>query len=197
MSSKPIVLASGSISRKAMLTAAQVPFTAMVPDVDETAVKAAMTRATPSAIAAALAEKKALAVAAPAGVLVIGSDQILECGAEMFSKVESLAAARNILRRLRGRTHRLITSVVLVCDKSLLWRHCETVSLVMRDFSDAFLDAYLAAEGEALLSSVGCYRLEGLGAQLFEAIDGDHFSVRGLPLLPLLAALRQHGGLPA
>ncbi len=195
MSLRPIVLASGSVSRKTMLNAAQVPFTAVSPDVDEGAVKQAMTGASPAAIAEALAEAKALAVAAPQDALVIGSDQILECDGEIFSKVDSLLEAGAILMRLRGRTHRLITSVALVCDRTVLWRHTETIGLVMRDFSAEFLDAYLAAEGVDCLSSVGCYRLEALGAQLFSSIEGDHFSVRGLPLIATLNALREHGGL--
>jgi septum formation protein len=146
------------------------------------------------AIAGALAELKARRVSASDGEgLVLGADQVLVCEDTLFSKPETHAAARSQLQRLRGRPHQLLTAAVLARAGTPLWRHVDVSTLWMRSFSDAFLEAYLAQEGDAVLGSVGCYRLEGMGVQLFERIDGDYFSILGLPLVPLLAALRQHG----
>jgi septum formation protein len=125
--------------------------------------------------------------------LVLGADQVLAFDGALVSKCASLGEARDLLRRLRGRTHQLISALVLAKAGGAIWRTVETATLKMRDFSDRFLDDYLAAEGEELLKGVGCYRLESRGAQLFERVEGDYFTVLGLPLQPLLAALRQHG----
>lgn len=194
-----VILASGSDSRKAMLDAAGVPFTAMPARVDEAEVKRALLaeRASARDVADALAELKAMraSTSVPAA-LVIGADQILVCEGRLHDKAESREEAREILRTLRGKPHELVTAAVIAREGAAIWRQVETARLWMRDFSDAFLDTYLDAEGEAALGSVGCYRIEGLGAQLFERVVGDQFAIRGLPLIPLLDALRVHGALP-
>lgn len=194
----PIVLASASSTRKSLLEAAGVPVVVETSEVDEAAIKAASSGGDTNQTALALAEHKALAVAgrrSPA--LVIGADQMLECEGRWFDKPDDQRAARDQLRALRGKTHRLVTAVVLASDRQVRWRHVEAAVLTMRPFSDEFLDAYLARAGDAVLASVGAYQLEGLGAQLFDRITGDHFTILGLPLLPLLAALRAEGALGA
>ena len=126
---------------------------------------------------------------------MIGADQLLQCDGRLFDKPADMQEARHNLQFFRGKTHYLIGGVVLVENGETIWRHDQPVALSARDFSDDFLDAYLAAAGDKVLASVGCYQLEGLGSHLFDAIDGDYFATLGLPLLPLLAALRVHGGL--
>jgi septum formation protein len=144
-----------------------------------------------------LAECKALSVSkVHSGKLVIGSDQILVCEGRLFSKATDDAGAYATLRSLRGRAHELISSVVIAKEQDVIWRCTDAARLVMRDFSDVFLDEYLRAELPDVLGSVGCYRIEGRGAQLFARIEGDQFTIRGLPLIPLLAALRTQGALP-
>jgi septum formation protein len=125
--------------------------------------------------------------------LVLGADQTLLFEGAVVSKCPDLAATRLLLKRLRGHEHLLVGGYVLVRGGVIVWRHSETARLVLRNFSDAFLDAYLAAEGESVLSAVGCYKLEGRGAQLFEKVEGDYFSILGLALQPLLAELRAQG----
>jgi len=122
---------------------------------------------------------------------VIGADQTLSLGNQLFDKARDLGQAGSQLRQLRGRCHTLHAGLAVAMEGRIVWRHLETATLTMRDFSDAFLARYLADVGEALLTSVGCYQLEGPGAQLFDDIDGDYFTILGLPLLPLLAFLRQ------
>ena len=129
--------------------------------------------------------------------LVLGADQVLAFEGKLVSKCASLDEARGLLRRLRGRTHQLISALVLARAGGAIWRTVEIATLQMRDFSDCFLDDYLAKEGEGLLKGVGCYRLEGPGAQLFASIEGDYFTILGLPLLGLLELLRRHQVLPA
>ena len=147
-----------------------------------------------SAVAAELAELKALRVSASRpGDLVLGADQVLVCDGALLSKAETLADAAAQLTILRGKPHTLISALALARDGAVVWRHAEEARLRMRDFSDAFLESYLKAEGEEVLGSVGCYRLEGPGAQLFDRVEGDYFSILGLPLLPLLAVLRRTG----
>ncbi|HEY0105629.1 MAG TPA: Maf family protein [Rhizomicrobium sp.] len=191
-----LVLASGSASRKAILGAAGVPFAAIPADIDERGLtKTLLAGGTPAdGIALELAEAKARSVALRhRGALVLGADQTLLLDREVIAKSADLVAARALLCRLRGRAHRLAGGMVLLRGDVVVWRHGDTARLAMRDFSDAFLDRYLAAEGESLLAAVGCYRLEGPGAQLFESIEGDYFSILGLSLQPLLAELRKQG----
>ncbi len=139
-----------------------------------------------------LARRKAGTVYHP-GAVVIGCDQLLVCGADWYDKPPDLPAARRQLQALRGRTHMLETACVAICDGREIFSHIVRPRLTMRAFSDAFLDAYLAAEGEAILGCVGGYRLEGLGIHLFDTIEGDHSAILGLPMLPLLGFLRASG----
>jgi septum formation protein len=147
--------------------------------------------AKPRAIADALAELKAVRISGRhPGAVVLGSDQVLVCETRLFSKADSLAAARATLSELRGRKHQLISAAVLAQDGKPIWRSVESADLWMRGFSDAFLDDYLAETGDSILGSVGCYHIEGRGLQLFSRIAGDVFVIRGLPLLSVLDALR-------
>lgn len=178
-----------------MLEAAGLAFDVDIPRVDEEAAKASL-RAEglrPRDQADALAELKALSVSRSRAGFVIGADQMLALGNEVFDKPKDAAEARQHLLRLRGQTHDLITAAVVAREGAIIWRHVDTSKLKMRAFSDAFLDEYLSRAGEKVLRSVGAYQLEGLGAQLFERVEGDYFSVLGLQLLPLLAFLREHG----
>jgi len=136
---------------------------------------------------------KALAVSRKRPGFIIGADQMLAVDGETLDKPKDMAEARSHLMRLRGRTHALLTAAVVAREGAIIWRHIDTPKLRMRDFSDTFADEYLARVGDAALKSVGAYQLEGLGAQLFERVEGDYFSVLGLPLLPLMAFLREHG----
>ena len=191
-----LILASGSASRRQVLTAAQVPFTAIPADIDEDQLKnGLLTRGVDIAgVAVALAEAKAQHVSAQhPDALVLGADQTLLFQSDLVSKCLDMASARWLLSRLRGQTHDLVGGLVLARAGQNIWRHVETSTLTMRDFSDAFLEAYLSTEGEGILGCVGCYKLEGMGAQLFERVEGDYFSIFGLPLQPLLAELRKQG----
>ncbi len=192
-----VVLASTSASRAAVLRSAGVEFETLAPGVDEEAAKAALVGegADPREVADALAELKALRISERREGLVIGADQTLDLDGALFDKAASLEQARERLQALRGRMHRLHAGVVVARGGEAIWREVQTSTLWMRPFSDAFLDDYLAREGEAVLGSVGCYRLEGLGAQLFSRIQGDYFAILGLPLMGLLDLLRLHGAL--
>jgi septum formation protein len=200
-----IVLASQSASRRAMLTAAQVPFEALSPQVDEDAAKDAL-RADgldARALADALAELKALKVSRRVpGALVLGCDQTLSIGegedrGEMIDKAVDRSDARRILQRLSGRVHHLQSAAVVALNGDVLWRHIERVRMTVRPLSDAFIDAYLDADWDELRWCVGCYRIEGPGAQLFARVEGSQFAIQGLPLLPLLDFLRIRGVLAA
>jgi septum formation protein len=186
-----LILASASRVRAALLRQAGLDFDVLPAHADEASTKRAMNGADPMDIAQALAEIKARAIAAAhPGALVIGADQMLVCEGMLFDKPADLDEARGHLRRLGGRTHHLCTAAVVVCDGEVLWRHSETPELAMRPLGEPFIDAYLAAVGDDALLSVGAYQLEGCGAQLFERVEGDFFSILGLPLLPLLGFLR-------
>ena len=189
-----VILASTSASRRALLQGAGVPFTARSPGVDEDAAKAALLGEGlgPRDIADALAELKAVRIRA-GEALVIGADQTLDLDGELIDKAGSLNEARARLLRLRGRAHKLHAGVVVARAGEPIWREVQTATLWMRPFSEAFLDDYLAREGETLLGSVGCYRLEDIGVQLFSRIEGDYFTILGLPMLGLLDLLRRHG----
>ena len=190
-----LTLASKSAARRAVLRGAGVAHEAAGSGVDEEVVKAQLLAqgAGPREIAEVLAQTKALAVSAARSGLVIGADQTLDLDGQLYDKVETIEAARERLRKLRGRPHQLHSAVVVSEGDDIVWRVTESATLVMRDFSDAFLDAYLAEEGKAALGSVGCYRLEGAGVQLFDRIDGDYFTILGLPLMGLLDFLRGRG----
>jgi septum formation protein len=192
----PLILASASASRRALLAAAGLRFDVQPANLDEAAIKEAARAEGLAARDAALrlAEAKARYVAREAAdALVIGADQILVCDGVWFDKPADVAEAREQLRALRGRAHVLATAVVCCEGERCVWRHVAQPLLVTRAFSDVFLDAYLAAEGEDVTSTVGCYRLEGRGVHLFDVVEGEHSAVLGLPLLPLLAFLRERG----
>lgn len=197
--SAAVILASKSPTRAALLTGAGIAFEAVSPGVDEDAVKAELLAATgtPRDVAIALADRKALAVSSRRPGLVIGADQTLEFERGLYDKVDTLAAAHARLRLLRGETHQLHAAVAVARDGAMIWRDLVSVTLTMRRFSDAFLQTYIETEGPLALGSVGCYRLEGPGAQLFERIEGDYFAILGLPLLSLLELLRREGALVA
>ncbi len=191
-----LILASASPIRARLLEQARISFEVHAADIDEAGAKTSLLAqgADGPAIAGRLAELKALPVCASnSGALVLGADQLLMFDGKLVSKCADMAQAGALLRQLRSGRHDLITGAVLSRDGVTLWRHVDSASLWMREFSDDFLSEYLAAEGGDILSSVGCYRLEGRGSQLFERIEGDYFSILGLPLLPLLAALREQG----
>lgn len=191
-----LVLASTSSTRRRLLQEAGLAFAAEAPGVDEDEVKRSLGAANASGaqIAETLAEMKALRVSRRHGdALVIGADQVLACNGTLFDKPPDLDHARAQLITLRGKTHELLTAVCVAQGGNRIWHHNATARLSMRAFSDTFLDQYVAACGEDLLGSVGAYRLEGRGAQLFSRIDGDFFTILGLPLLALLEFLRGHG----
>lgn len=193
-----LILASQSAARAAVLQRAGLAFEVRPARIDEDAVKIAAKAesASPGDVALLLAGLKAQRVRDP-DALVIGCDQILVCAGRWFDKPASCAEARAHLGALRGREHTLETSLVCYKGGQEIWRHLARPRLTMRAFSDAFIDAYLGLEGDALLATVGAYRVEELGAQLFSRIEGEHAAVLGLPLIPLLGFLRQHGVLLA
>lgn len=190
------ILASASPARAAVLRAAAVPFTVAPAAIDEARLKSELlaTGKDTSQIAATLAEAKAIAVSRlQPDALVLGADQVLEFDGELISKCADMAEARGLLLRLRGKPHRLISALALAEGGRTGWTYCDSATLTMRAFSEGFLDSYLSQEGSRVLAGVGCYRLEGPGAQLFESVKGDYFSILGLPLQPLLAQLRRKG----
>ncbi len=194
MSDERLILASRSAARRAMLTDAGVTFGLEDAGVDEDAIKVAMKDAGAAELAVELACAKALAVSRrDPDVWVLGADQTLAFDGGLISKAKSLDEAKARLKSMRGKAHQLHSGAALATRGQVVWSGVDTVQMRMRDFSDAFLDAYLAAEGTELLACVGSYRLEGLGSQLFEAVEGDYFTVLGLPLWPVLAELRRAG----
>jgi len=190
-----IILASGSASRRALLAGAGVEARLIKPNVDETAAKNAM-RAEQLSVrdqAMRLAEMKAMKISAREPGLVIGGDQMLNLDGEAFDKPIDLQGAAAHLRKLSGKSHRLETAIVIAENGELIWRHLARPKLSVRMLTDRFIEAYVNRCGDALLSTVGAYQLEGMGAQIFSKIEGDYFSILGLPLLPLLDYLRVRG----
>jgi septum formation protein len=192
-----VILASKSPARAALLAGAGVDFETASPGVDETTVKQGLLAegATPRDIADALAELKAVKVSNRRPGLVIGADQTLELEGGLIDKADTLEAARARLQQLRGKAHMLHSAVVVARDGVPIWREIKSAKMNVRPFSDAWLERYLAREGEAVLGSVGCYRLEADGVQLFDRVEGDYFAILGLPLIGLLDLLRRHGAL--
>jgi septum formation protein len=193
-----LILASASAARQKLLADAGLEFIVEPARIDEALIKARFMADGHSAAdcALALADAKARQVAADyRGGLVIGADQILVCGDVWFDKPASLPDARCQLQTLRGRTHKLVTAACIVQEHACIWQAETSAKLTMWEFSDAFLETYLAAEGTAVLGSVGAYRLEGRGIQLFAQVEGNYFAILGLPLLELLGFLRERGAL--
>lgn len=190
-----VTLASQSRIRGDLLRAAGVAIETASPGVDEDAVKTRLAGFGPRHIAGVLADEKALAVSTARDGLVIGADQTLEFEGRLHDKAATVDEARLRLKRFRARTHQLHAAVSLARGQDVIWRETVTATLTMREFSDAWLDAYLAEHGDEVLSSVGCYQLESAGVQLFSAIEGDYFAIVGLPILGLLEGLRREGAL--
>ena len=193
---KPVVLASASTTRAGILANAGLQVLRDPAGVDEDEIKRSFRREglDAASCATALAETKAVRVSERhSDALVIGADQMLDCAGTWFDKPRNRTEARAQLVALRGNRHELVSAVAVVRNGAVIWRLVDRPRLTMRTFSDRFLDAYLAALGDDALASVGVYQLEGPGAQLFERIEGDYFSILGLPLLPLLDFLRGHG----
>jgi septum formation protein len=201
-SAKPeLILASASVGRARLLRDAGIRFRQQPAHIDERALEAEAMMSgdcDPRALAERLASAKATAVSADhPGALVIGADQVMDCGGQRYNKPPTIEAAREQLLELRGRTHRLSAALCVAENGKVRWRHVASADLTMREFSPEFLDAYMHAEGDAMLASVGAYRIEGPGIQLFSAVKGDHSTIIGLPLLPLLGYLREIGWLAA
>jgi septum formation protein len=193
--SSSLILASGSKARQMLLKNAGLEFSAVPASVDERAIEENLPLAgrDPVSVARHLALAKANEVSRRfPGAYVIGCDQTMSLGPKIFHKANSIAEARETLLALRGRAHFLNSAVCIVRDEQLMWSEVVKACMQVREFSDEFLAGYLQRNGDAVLSSVGCYQLEGEGVQLFDTIAGDYFTILGLPLLPLLAALRQH-----
>jgi septum formation protein len=196
LASEPLVLASKSAIRHAILRDAGIPVAVEPADIDERAIEQRSAKQDAGELAAVLAREKARTVAARLpGRLVLGADQTLALGERRFSKPSDRAGARRQLAALRSQTHELHSALALARGSSVLFEHREVARLTMRSFSDQFLEAYLDAAGAALTASVGGYQLEKVGIQLFEHIQGDHFTILGLPLVPLLEYLRTAGWL--
>lgn len=193
-----LILASGSPFRKAMLVDAGLDIEAVPAEIDERAVEAPLANSgvSPEDVAMILAEAKAIEVSQRRpGALVLGCDQTLSLGDEVFHKPADMEGARRRLLALSGKTHQLNSAAVLVRDGAVLWRHVGIASLTMRQLEPAFIGRHLARVGDKALSSVGAYQIEGEGIQLFKKVEGDHFTIVGLPLMPLLAELRRLGAI--
>ena len=196
----PLILGSASPHRRRLLQAAGLAFDVVPAPIDEAAIKQALAAEGRDGcgVASRLAGAKAEAVSASfPDAMVIGADQVLECEGRLFDKPGQLANARIQLQRLRGRAHHLHTAVALAYQRGIVWQHCETAALLMRPFSDAFLEDYLSAAGETIWGTVGAYEIEGIGIQLFASVRGDASSIIGLPMLPLLTELRARGMIAA
>jgi septum formation protein len=197
-----LVLASKSAARRVVLEATGIPLEIDPADIDERAVEAALLspksapESAPEAAAILLAREKALSVSRRRPGLVLGADQTLALGDRRLTKPADIAAAREQLKALSGQTHALHSAAAVARDGKIAFETVSTARLSVRPLSEAFLDAYLAAAGDRVTKSVGAYQLEGLGVHLFERIEGDYFTILGLPLLPLLAHFRQAGLLP-
>lgn len=196
----PLVLASASPSRAALLESAGMAFETDPAGVDEQSIREVLAqdgRATAGDVAEVLARAKAETVSERRpGDLVVGADQVLALGDEIFEKPETMEDARRTLLALQGRTHQLVSAVTLAREGNVFWAHVETADLTMRTLTPEDIGQYLGVAGEGVLASVGAYQLESLGVHLFEEIKGDYFTILGLPMLPLLARLRQEGGGP-
>jgi septum formation protein len=193
-----LILASASLARQRLLTAAGLSFRVVPADIDEATLKRGLAGADPAMVAQSLARAKAEAVSRRIPeALVIGADQVLAFEGELFDKPSSLAAARAQLMRLRGATHTLLSGISLARGRQSIWQHVEAATLTMRAFSSTALDHYLATGGAGVTRRVGAYELEGPGIQLFERVEGDYFTMLGLPMLPLLAELRARGAIDA
>lgn len=193
-----LILASGSPFRKAMLVNSGIEVEAVPAEIDERAVEAPLhdSGLSPEDVAAILAEAKAMEVSERRpGALVLGCDQTLSLGDRLFHKPADMEGARRHLLALSGMTHQLNSAAVLVRNGEVLWRHVGIANLTMRQLDPAFIGRHLARVGDRALSSVGAYQVEGEGIQLFEKVEGDHFTIVGLPLLPLLAELRRLGAI--
>ncbi|WP_292527923.1 Maf family protein [Methylocystis sp.] len=192
--SAPLILASKSAGRRQALAHSGVPFESIPADLDERAIESQLAGADADAIASTLARAKALACSAE-GRLVLGADQVASCEGRIFGKPADMREADALLRFLSGRRHRLHSAIALVRDGAVIFETVAVADLTMRGLSDAFIAAYLTVVGDNALTSAGAYQIEGLGAQLFSKVEGDHWTIMGLPLLELLAALRREGAL--
>ena len=197
LAAKPLVLASQSKVRRALIEAAGIPVETRPAHLDERAIESQV-KGGPAEVALTLAREKARTVAAMSeAAYVVGCDQTLALGERRFSKPADRAAARDQLMAMRGKPHELHSAVAVCRNGSVTFGHVAVARLIMRDFSEKFLDAYLDATGDSVTASVGAYQLERTGIHLFEKIEGDHFTILGLPLLPLLQHLRDEGVLAA
>jgi septum formation protein len=188
---QPLILASQSLARRELLANAGITFDAMPADIDERGIQQKSGLTAPGEIAALLAERKAAFISLRhPGRYVLGADQILALGDRMFSKPAGREQAAEQLAILAGRTHELHSALAVVCDGATLFSNVSVAHMTMRKLDDAAINAYLDAAGDRVTTSVGAYQLEGLGVHLFELIEGDHFTILGLPLLPLLSFLR-------